>query len=150
MKVVSKIKQGFTLIELMIVVAIIAILAIIAIPAYSNYTTKAKLSEVVGAGSGLKTDVETSFAASTNGLSSVLAYTGVPTATNGGYVASAVSIAGSGVIDVVATNTGNTAVDGQTLTFSPTVVTGANGQATLTWTCGGSIPSQYLPSSCHP
>lgn len=55
---ISKIQKGFTLIELMIVVAIIGILAAVAIPSYSNYTNKAKFSEVVLATSGMKTAIE--------------------------------------------------------------------------------------------
>lgn len=55
---ISKIQKGFTLIELMIVVAIIGILAAVAIPSYSNYTNKAKFSEVVLATSGIKTAID--------------------------------------------------------------------------------------------
>ena len=55
----SKMQKGFTLIELMIVVAIIGILAAVAVPSYSNYTNKARFSEVVLATSGIKTTVET-------------------------------------------------------------------------------------------
>ncbi len=54
----KKVQQGFTLIELMIVVAIIGILAAVAIPSYQNYTKKAKFTEVVNATSAFKTQVE--------------------------------------------------------------------------------------------
>ncbi|MGL5343832.1 MAG: pilin [Plesiomonas sp.] len=54
----NKMKQGFTLIELMIVVAIVAILAAIALPAYQSYTKKAKFTEVINATAGVKQQVE--------------------------------------------------------------------------------------------
>ncbi|WP_300480161.1 prepilin-type N-terminal cleavage/methylation domain-containing protein [Shewanella sp.] len=60
-KALNKKAQGFTLIELMIVVAIIGILAAIALPAYQNYTKKAKFSEVVNAASGIRTAVDICF-----------------------------------------------------------------------------------------
>ena len=53
----KRVQQGFTLIELMIVVAIIGILAAIALPAYQDYTVRAKVSEVMLAASGMKTDI---------------------------------------------------------------------------------------------
>ncbi len=64
----KNIQKGFTLIELMIVVAIVGILAAVALPAYQNYTKKAKFSEVLAAATGVKSAIEICF--QTNGPSS--------------------------------------------------------------------------------
>ncbi|MBR9889908.1 MAG: prepilin-type N-terminal cleavage/methylation domain-containing protein [Oceanospirillales bacterium] len=94
MKSTIKKQQGFTLIELMIVVAIIGILAAIALPAYQNYTNKAKFTEVVVATSSIKTAFEVAFAEEST-LASAAVNAGVAAAVadangQGGYVASVV------------------------------------------------------------
>jgi len=137
-----RIQQGFTLIELMIVVAIIGILAAVALPAYQDYTTRAKVSELIVMSAPAKLAVsETS--SSTGTLASV-------TAANSGYsfpgatkYVSAITITdGTGVITVTS-SIPNAA--GQ-ITLTPTVV--ADGQ--LKWTCTSGISSKYLPSECRP
>ncbi|MCL1099689.1 prepilin-type N-terminal cleavage/methylation domain-containing protein [Shewanella gelidii] len=125
--------QGFTLIELMIVVAIIGILAAVALPAYQDYTKKAKFSEVVVGTSGLKTQVEIC-------ALDLATVTGCSDGQNGnGWQIAAVTTAGNisgiatsdGVITATAI-TGN-GLAGETYTLSPTL---ANGK--VTWAKSGS------------
>ncbi|GGI93355.1 pilin [Shewanella gelidii] len=132
MKGINK-SQGFTLIELMIVVAIIGILAAVALPAYQDYTKKAKFSEVVVGTSGLKTQVEIC-------ALDLATVTGCSDGQNGnGWQIAAVTTAGNisgiatsdGVITATAI-TGN-GLAGETYTLSPTL---ANGK--VTWAKSGS------------
>jgi len=139
----KRVQQGFTLIELMIVVAIIGILAAVALPAYRDYTVRAKVSEVILAASSGKTGI--SEAAST--------YGGMPTTASGvintqttKYVSSVQytsTATGTGVI--TATATGDTNIAGSTVLLTGTYVT-ATGQ--VDWVCTGTIAPKYLPSSC--
>lgn len=130
-------QQGFTLIELMIVVAIIGILAAIALPAYQNYTTRAQVSEVILAASAARTEIS-EFVASEGGLPPA-AYVVQDQVSN--FVA---SLAWDGA-DVTATSRNlNNAVAG-TIVLRPTV--NANGQ--VDWQCGGTIPAQFRPASCR-
>jgi type IV pilus assembly protein PilA len=136
-------QKGFTLIELMIVVAIIGILAAIAMPAYQDYTARAQASEALKATGGLQADIAVDTA---NGSGPAFASATTIAAANnlaGKYFpAGGVSVTAAGVISV-AFNSG--ALTGQTLTLTPTV---ANGQISR-WTCSGLTNASHIPSGCR-
>jgi type IV pilus assembly protein PilA len=127
-------QKGFTLIELMIVVAIIGILAAVALPAYQDYTTKAKFSEVLAMGAAYQTAVAVcaqekgALTDCGNADAAAVVISGVPLTQATTHVAS-VSVA-AGVITIVPTATTNAA---STLVLVPTV-----GAAALTWAKTGS------------
>jgi type IV pilus assembly protein PilA len=140
----KKVQQGFTLIELMIVVAIIGILAAIAIPAYQDYTTRAKVTEGIGFADAAKTSVSEFYvsqghmpAAGSEGFSTTTTnyVSGVTyTYTN----ASTASV-------VVAFNAVGGITSGQTIKFDGT------GSATgVTWVCSaGTVVAKYRPANCR-
>ena len=137
------IQKGFTLIELMIVVAIIGILAAVALPAYQDYTVRAKVSEVLLAASSGRTVV--SEAVQVSGAGFPLAASLVIASQSSKYVASVgydSTASSSGV--VTATAQGDTAISGSTIELSGVV--GSNAQ--VVWTCGGTIAAKYRPASC--
>ncbi len=135
----KKIQQGFTLIELMIVIAIIGILAAVALPAYQDYTIRAKVSELVLAASGHKTSIAEKAA---NDQSIASAGIGLTVAIVGKVTSGSVSDTGQIVIagSAAATSVG-TAV---TITLAP--VFDASG--TVTWTCTGT-PANLVPADCR-
>ncbi|MDD5214738.1 MAG: prepilin-type N-terminal cleavage/methylation domain-containing protein [Methylococcales bacterium] len=132
----KKAQQGFTLIELMIVVAIIGILASVALPAYQNYTKKAKFTEVILATSPYKIGVELC-AQTTNDLTLCLKKTnGIPDdiTTPAGLVDS-ITTTGSGVI----TAKGTAAVDSLTYVMTPSLLAGK-----VTWAITGTCQAAAL------
>jgi len=135
----KKAQSGFTLIELMIVIAIIGILAAIALPAYSTYTKKARFSEVILATSTVKTGIEVCYQGSgaenlANCDDAVNAGVNLGGAAAGDFV-SGVTIAANGVINA----TGTAEVDSETYVLTPT---GANGA--VTWAVSGSCVAAGL------
>ena len=141
----KNVQKGFTLIELMIVVAIIGILAAVAIPAYQDYTIRAKVTEGVGLAAAAKTAVS-EYRLSKSGYPSTNTLAGLGTTISSPYVRSLV-VSGP-IIKVTFTNTASTSINGKTLAFKATFSNG-----TVQWTCSDTtaytLAAKYRPANCR-
>ena len=162
----KKVQQGFTLIELMIVVAIIGILAAIAIPAYQDYTIRAKVTEGIGLADAAKTAVSEAYQSGDIAGVSALSTSWVPTASATKYVKS-LAVAATGVITVTYSAV-VPQIQNQTLTLTPNiggVALATNQSGSIDWACAtltkatattngltvtvlGTLLARYTPTSC--
>jgi type IV pilus assembly protein PilA len=154
----KQLQKGFTLIELMIVVAIIGILAAVALPAYQDYTIRAKMSEVILGMSACRTSITEVYQSGPSVSPGANGWGCEIGATQQTKYVAGISTDGNGVVTATVQNI-STSVNGSVVTLIP--MQNASTAATFTagssdtlygWTCGGtgtSVPLKYLPGSCR-
>jgi len=140
----KSLQKGFTLIELMIVVAIIGILAAVALPAYSDYTVRAKVSEIVLAASGGKTAVAEAY--QTLGHMPAAASSGVGGQTSKFVKSVTYTSAGADTANIEAV-----ASTAETKISTSSIIISGSGDTNgvVQWTCNGTINPKYKPSNCR-
>lgn len=141
-------QKGFTLIELMIVIAIIGILAAIAIPAYQDYTVRAKVSEGISLASAAKLAVAETYD-STGDWGADHDALGLPAAASiTGVNVDNISVSSAGLITITYAASGlggSPTANGTTITLDPTDEGGS-----MSWACnGGTTPGKYRPANCR-
>ncbi|MEY4713546.1 MAG: hypothetical protein RIS88_2996 [Pseudomonadota bacterium] len=150
-----RLQQGFTLIELMIVVAIIGVLAAVALPAYQDYTKRAKMTEVVLAASACRSAISEVFP-NVSALPAANNW-GCESATALSKHVAKIETTGTGEIQVQAQGFGDSTIDQKWLILTPRSSTGSAppaGGSVAEWSCGpkagtDGIPAKFLPGSCR-
>ena len=133
---IKQVQKGFTLIELMIVVAIIGILAAVALPAYQDYTVRARVSELILAASSAKTALSEGM--QTTGSWSAVWMSSITISSTGMIANATISTAGQIIVS------GTAPTSSSVVTMTPSTTTDNK----LIWSCTGT-PSKYMPASCR-
>jgi len=152
MRTMKRVQQGFTLIELMIVIAIIAILVALAVPAYQDYTVRTKVSECINNQAPIKLAVSESYM-SEGQMPADLTTAGVNTAAGDTTFCNTPTYAGAGQTGTITVSVDNAAIGGSAVgaTITPQLVgTGNATTGDVSWDCqpNGS-ETRFLPSTCR-